>query len=103
MKSLQEIQQQLQAGSFEFTRHAFKRAIERNISEQEIRESGENVEIIEDYPDDKYSPSSLLLGFTRGDRSLHLQISRVESDTTRIITLYEPDKNEWIDYRTRRK
>jgi hypothetical protein len=34
MKSLPEIQRQLQAGSFEFTRHAFKRAIERNISEQ---------------------------------------------------------------------
>ena len=36
MKSLQEIQSQLQTGNFEFTRHAFKRAIERNISEQEI-------------------------------------------------------------------
>jgi hypothetical protein len=103
MKSLLDIQQQLQAGSFEFTRHAFKRAIERNISEQEIREIAENVEIIEDYPDDKYSPSSLLLGFTKGDRILHIQVSRIQSETTKIITLYEPDENEWIDYRTRRK
>lgn len=60
MKSIGEIQKQLQLSSFEFSRHAFKRAIERNISEQEIREIGENVERIEDYPDDKYSPSSLL-------------------------------------------
>ena len=103
MKSLLEIQQQLQSGSFEFTRHAFKRAIERNISEKEIREIGENVEIIEDYPDDKYSPSSLLLGFTQGDRALHMQTSRMESDTVKIITLYEPDDREWIDYRSRRK
>ena len=103
MKSLLEIQQQLQAGSFEFTRHAFKRVIERNISEQEIREIGENVEIIEDYPDDKYSPSFLLLGFTQGDRALHMQISRMESNTIKIITLYEPDDREWIDYRSRRK
>jgi Domain of unknown function (DUF4258) len=103
MKSLVEIQQQLQVGSFEFTRHAFKRAIERNISEQEIREIGENIDVIEDYPNDKYSPSSLLLGFTKGDRALHLQVSRMESDITKIITLYEPDENEWIDYRTRRK
>jgi hypothetical protein len=94
MKSLPEIRQQLQAGSFEFTRHAFKRAIERNISEQEIREIGKNVEIIEDYPDDKYTPSSLLLGFTKSDRSLHIQVSRMESDTTKIITLYEPDQDE---------
>lgn len=103
MKSLPEIQAQLQAGAFEFTRHAFKRAIEQNISEQEIKEIGENVEVIEDYPEDKYSPSSLLLGFTKGDRALHLQVSRMASDSIKIITLYEPDKNEWIDYRTRRK
>lgn len=103
MKSLSEIRQQLQAGSFEFTRHAFKRAIERNISEQEIREMGGNVEIIEDYPNDKYSPSSLLLGFTERDRVLHIQISRMESETTKIITLYEPNETEWIDYRVRRK
>ncbi|WP_446383809.1 DUF4258 domain-containing protein [Coleofasciculus sp. E2-BRE-01] len=55
---------QLQAGKFEFTRHAFKRAIERNISEAEIREASVTMEVIEDYPDDKYSPSCLLLGFT---------------------------------------
>jgi Domain of unknown function (DUF4258) len=93
----------LQAGSFEFTRHAFKRAIERNISEQEVREIGENLEVIEDYPDDKYTPSSLLLGFTKGDRVLHIQVSRMESDTVKIITLYEPDKSEWIDYKIRRQ
>lgn len=103
MKSLPEIQRQLQAGSFEFTRHAFKRAIERNISEQEIREIGENAELIEDYPDDKYYPSSLLLGFTKSDRILHIQVSRMGSDITKIITLYEPDEKEWINYRTRRR
>jgi len=103
MKPLLEIRQQLQAGDFEFTRHAFKRAIERNISDQEIREMGENAEVIEGYPDDKYSPSSLLLGFTRGDRALHLQVSRIESDMTKIITLYEPDATEWINYSIRRK
>ena len=94
MQPLSDIQQQLKSGNFEFTRHAFKRAIERNISEQEIREVGNKLEIIEDYPDDKYSPSALLLGFTQSDRPLHIQVSRVESDTTKIITLYEPDRGE---------
>ncbi len=103
MKALPEVQRQLRAGNFEFTRHAFKRAIERNISEQEIREIGANLEIVEDYPEDKYSPSSLLLGFTQGDRALHIQVSRIESDTTKIITIYEPNEHEWIDYRVRRK
>ncbi len=103
MKSLSDIQQQLQRGSFEFTRHAFKRAVERNISEAEIKEMGRNVEILEDYPNDKYTPSSLLLGFTENGRALHIQVSRIESEMTKIITLYEPNLNEWIDYRFRRK
>jgi hypothetical protein len=102
MKSLQEIQRQLQAGDFEFTRHAFKRAIERNISEGEIKEASETMEVIEDYPDDKYSPSCLLLGFTQENRALHIQVSRLESDVVKIITLYEADSIQWIDYRRRR-
>lgn len=101
MKSLQEIQNELQAGNFEFTRHAFKRAIERNISEAEIREASVTVEVIEDYPDDKYSPSCLILGFTQKNRALHIQVSRLESDVVKIITLYEPDPMQWTDYRRR--
>jgi Domain of unknown function (DUF4258) len=103
VKKLLEIQQQLQAGEFEFTRHAFKRAVERNISELEIIQAGENVIMIEDYPDDKYSPSCLLLGVTISGRALHLQVSRMDSDLLKIITIYEPNKNEWIDYKTRRE
>ncbi len=103
MKLLETIQKQLQAGSFELTRHAFKRAVERNISEQEIREAGAATEVIEDYPDDKYSPSSLILGFTRKNRALHIQVSRLDTDKVKIITLYEPDDSQWIEYRRRRQ
>jgi Domain of unknown function (DUF4258) len=102
MKSLELIQRQLNTGKFEFTRHALKRAVERNISEEEIREAALLLEIIEDYPDDKYSPSCLLLGYTQKDRVLHIQVSRIDSDTTKIITLYEPDSIEWIDFRRRK-
>jgi Domain of unknown function (DUF4258) len=102
VKKLSEIQNQLRAGEFEFTRHAFKRVVERNISELEIIQVGENVVIIEDYPDDKYSPSCLLLGLTSLGRSLHLQVSRMDSNILKIITIYEPNNDEWIDYRTRR-
>ncbi len=102
MKSLEEIKSQLQAGNFEFTRHAFKRAIERNISEAEIKDASVTMEVIEDYPDDKYSPSCLLLGFTQESRVLHIQVSRVVSDVVKIITLYEPDPLQWIDYRRRK-
>lgn len=57
MKSINEIRLQLQSGNFQFTRHSLKRLVERNISKLDIIETGKNVVIIEDYPDDKYSPS----------------------------------------------
>ena len=102
MKALVDIRRQLVAGEFEFSRHAFRRAVERNISEQEIREAGAAAELIEDYPDDKYAPSALLLGFSAAGRALHIQVTFDDTDRTRIITLYEPDPGEWIEHRKRR-
>jgi hypothetical protein len=102
MKTLDDIRRQLAAGEFEFSRHAFKRAIERSISESEIQQAGARANIIEDYPDDKYAPSSLLLGFTVAGRPLHIQASHVDSDLLKIITVYEPNPAEWYDYARRR-
>ena len=102
MKSLEDIRQQLASGEFEFSRHGFRRAVERNISEQEIREAGASAELIEDYPDDKYAPSALLLGCSAAGRALHFQVSFADSELTKIITIYEPDPSEWIAHRKRR-
>ncbi len=102
MKTLDDIRRRLAAGDFEFSRHAFQRAIERNISEAEIRQAGAQARIIEDYPDDTYALSSLLLGFTATGRPLHVQASCVDSDMLKIITLYEPDPAEGYDYARRR-
>ena len=88
--------------NFEFTRHAFKRSIERNISKKEIQQTGLNAILIENYPDHKYSPSCLLLGFTETHRPLHLQVALIDSDKLKIITLYEPDSNQWINCQIRR-
>ena len=46
MKTLLDIQQQLACGHFEFSRHAFRRVVERNISESEIREAGAKAEFL---------------------------------------------------------
>jgi len=103
MKTLETLRQQLSQGAFEFSRHAFRRAVERNISEAEIRQAGAYAAIIEDYPDDKYSPSCLLLGFTANGRPLHIQVSYIDADLVKIITVYEPDELEWIDFSQRRE
>ena len=102
MKTLTQIQQELAAGQFEFSRHALRRVVERNISEQEIREAGALADIIESYPQDKYSPSGLLLGTSCAGRALHIHVSFVESEKTKIITIYEPDPNEWVENRKRK-
>jgi len=100
---IQDIRFSLSTGHFEFSRHAFKRVVERNISEEEIREAGATIEIIEDYPDDKYSPSCLVLGFTQNHRPLHLQVCYCNSETVKIVTVYDPDPAEWLDFRIRRR
>ena len=96
-----DIRLKLAAGRFEFSRHAFKRVVERNITEEEIRVAGSNAEIIEDYPDDKCSPSCLVLGFTDDRRPLHLQVCYSCPQTVKIVTVYEPDPAAWIDLRMR--
>ena len=102
LKTISDIQKQLASGMFEFSRHALRRVVERNISEQEICEAGAKAEMIENYPDDKYSPSGLLAGITAAGRWLHFQVSFAGSDLTKIITIYEPDPNEWSEHRKRR-
>jgi hypothetical protein len=102
MKALAEICAQLAAGQFEFSRHAFRRAIERNISEAEIQQAGRRARMIEDYADDKVTPSCLLLGFTEAGCPLHMQVSRADAELVRIITLDEPDPDEWYNYSDRR-
>jgi hypothetical protein len=102
MKTLPEIQRQLALGEYEFSRHAFRRVVERNITEQEIREAGAKAEVVENYPQDKYSPSALLLGFSEAGRALHFQVSFGDAQLTKIITIYEPDTNDWIENRKRR-
>ena len=101
MKTLEQVRWQLGEGEFDFSQHAFRRTVERNISEQEIREAGAEAIIVEEYPEDKYGPTCLLLGFTRAGWPLHIQLSLAEVPLIRIVTLYEPDRNEWEDYARR--
>jgi hypothetical protein len=99
---IEDIRFRLSTGHFEFSRHAFKRVVERNITEEEIREAGTAAEIIEDYTGDKYSPSCLVLGFTQNRRPLHFQVCYTNADTVKIVTAYDPAPAEWLDFRIRR-
>jgi len=102
MSLIDEIRQKLEAQQFEFSKHATDQSITRRISVQETREIFGDAEVIEDYPDDKYAPSCLILGRTRTGRPLHIQCSYPSRPLIKIITLYEPDAAHWIDFKTRR-
>jgi hypothetical protein len=99
---IRELRSKIANGQFEFSQHAVDQSIIRHISVQEIREAFATCEIVEDYPDDKYGPSCLVLGFTLADRPLHIVCSYPSRPLVKIATLYEPDPAQWIDLRTRR-
>jgi hypothetical protein len=83
---IESIRRDLIAVHFEFSRHAFHRAVERNIGANEIVQAGALAEIIEEYPDDKYMPSCPLIGFTSKKRPLHMQICYTDTESIKIIT-----------------
>lgn len=99
---ISEIRQKIAAGEFEFSKHAVDQSILRRVSVQELREAMGLGELIEDYPNDKYGPSCLVLGYTHAHRPLHVQCSHPSRSLLKIITLYEPDPNLWIDFKVRR-
>lgn len=103
MAILDEIRTKIRNGQFEFSQHATDQSIIRHISVQEVREAIEQSEAIENYPNDKYGPSCLILGFTQSVRPLHIQCSYPSRPLVKIITLYEPDPSRWMDFKTRRK
>lgn len=99
---IKELRGKMANGQFEFSQHAVDQSIIRHISVQEIREAFANSQIVEDYPDDKYGPSCLVLGFTLAGRPLHILCSYPSRPLVKIVTLYEPDPDQWTDFRTRR-
>src|SRR5215210_3922391 len=99
---IEEIREKVSAGQFEFSKHAVDQGIVRRITVQEIREAIATGEIIEDYPDDKYGPSCLVLGRTQAGRPLHIQCSYPPRPLIKVITLYEPDAGLWVDFKVRR-
>jgi hypothetical protein len=101
MELINEIREKFNQGQFEFSRHAVDRMILRRITVDEIRDAIRNGEVIEDYPQDKFGPSCLILGFTGDGRPLHVQCSYPSRPLVKIVTVYEPDPGEWIDFKER--
>jgi hypothetical protein len=98
--TIKRIQNRIRSGKYRFSDHSVQRMIKRNVTRQDVERAILTGEIIEEYPDDKYSPSCLIHGKTEVGRDLHIQVSYPPSVV--VITVYQPDPEEWADCRTRR-
>lgn len=100
---IEEIRKAFNKNRYEYSLHAVDQSILRHITRQEILETVESGKIIEDYPSDKFGPSCLIFGKTTLGRPLHIQCSYPSRPLIKIITVYEPDPEEWHDFIKRRR
>jgi len=83
--------------------HAVQRMFERGVSAGDVRRVLAEGEFIEDYPTDVPFPSRLVLARVN-DRPLHVVAAdNPYGDETYIITVYEPDPDQWDPTFRRRK
>jgi hypothetical protein len=83
--------------------HALQRMQERDISDDEVRKVLSEGREIETYPADHPYPSRLILGWS-GPRPIHIvAAANLADNETLIVTVYEPDPNQWEPGFERRK
>jgi hypothetical protein len=86
-----------------FRVHAIQRMFQRRVSEEEVKQVVVAGETIETYQDDKPFPSRLMLGWI-GSRPVHVVVAdNVAAQEAIIITVYQPDPEEWESGFKRRK
>ena len=86
-----------------FRVHAIQRMFQRRISEEEVKQVVATGETIETYPTDKPLPGRLILGWS-GSRPIHVVAADdALAQETIIVTVYQPDIQEWESEFKRRK
>lgn len=93
----------IERGRVLWTYHVNMRLAGRFIPREAILEARDTYELVEEYPDDKYLPSYLVLG-RYGQKTFHVLFAAdVAGDNVRVVTAYCPDRREWEpDQKTRR-
>ena len=82
--------------------HAAQRMLERSISVEDVLVVVNNGETIEDCPDDTPFPSRLTLGRV-AQRPIHVVWATAPTGRIVVITVYEPDSEEWDNTFRRRR
>ena len=98
-----EIIAAVQAERVNITQHARKEAKEDRLVLDDIFSATCRGEVIEDYPTDRPYPSCLIYGETEVGDVVHcVWAYAAESRIAVLITVYRPDPERWIDWKTRK-
>lgn len=100
MKARRRITELIKSGEILISHHARVRMFERNVSTDDLIAIMASGEIIEEYPDDEPCPSVLMMGYFEAV-AYHVVIAFC-TDHVRVITVYIPEEDKWIEYRKRR-
>ncbi len=89
------IQRCVRVSAIFWTYHVSMRLLARGLDRNQIVGAVDTYEVIENYPDDKYLPSYLILGRDTVGALHVLFATDVDGDNVRIVTAYRPNPNEW--------
>ena len=102
MYSIEDFTANNEPAKMVITQHSRKRFSERGISIQDVCNSIQTGEIIEQYPNDYPFPSCLILGKSK-DRILHI-VASIDEGIIYIVTAYIPSTDKWEqDFKTRKE
>jgi hypothetical protein len=102
--NIKDLKEAISADRIVASRHSRREAAAGNLVLGEIVWSVvEEGKVIEEYPNAYPMPACLILGFNTVGAPIHSvwsydQVSR----TARLVTVYRPDTNRWIDWRMRK-
>jgi hypothetical protein len=82
--------------------HAVQRMYARGIGTADVRAVLEGGKTIEAYPEEASASGRLILGW-HGERPLHVVAGDASAGETVIVTVYEPDPEQWEAGFERRK
>ena len=100
---IEQLRSKMTDGRVEYSLHAVRQVVARNITPAEVVQTFMAGEVIEDYPKDKYGPSCLVAGLTKSGRMLHIHCTHPTRPSLKIITAYEPQPEQWDETLKRTK
>ncbi len=100
---IQDVIEAIRNDRIRITDHADEETQADGLSFDEVFNSVLHGETIEDYPDDRPYPSCLIYGQTFSDEPVHsVWAYSEETEWAILITVYRPDPQRWLEWRTRR-